>query len=133
MHLLTAVFNEENLSSVLQDLSDNGIEGVTVSGVQGRGCYKLLPREDQDPTHLQTKVKIDLLVTSGNTLEIAQECIRSNCMDFEHGSGKMWWIPIAGIERIRTGERDEDALTSKEEMRTNMPSDISTSIDTPCS
>jgi nitrogen regulatory protein P-II 1 len=133
MRLLTAVIKKEDLQNVLHDLYKTGIEGITVSDVQGRGCFRLL-EGDKDPTNLQERVKLELLVKSGDTLETAQACIRDNCMDIAHGSGKMWWVPVSGIERIRTGERDEDALTSRADKKCeSIPEGISTAIDTPCS
>ena len=133
MYLLMAVFNKDNLKDVLEDLFDNNIEGITVSDVIGKGSFGLKEADNQ-PTDLFAKTKIEIVVSNEKNLEIAKECIRANCQDLGRGAGKMWWLDVAGVERIRTGEKDADALTTTVDKKiSNMPIDISTSIDTPCS
>ena len=133
MYLLMAVFNKDNLKDVLEDLFDDNIEGITVSDVIGKGSFGLKEADNQ-PTDLFAKTKIEIVVSNEKNLEIAKECIRANCQDLGRGAGKMWWLDVAGVERIRTGEKDADALTTTVDKKiSNMPIDISTSIDTPCS
>jgi hypothetical protein len=46
----------------------------------------------------------------------------------------MWWVPVGGVERIRTGETDADALTTTIDKKiANIEIPFTTSIDTPCS
>jgi hypothetical protein len=46
----------------------------------------------------------------------------------------MWWLEVGGVERIRTGEKDAEALTTQINKKiSNVPSAITTQIDTPCS
>jgi nitrogen regulatory protein PII len=132
--MLIAVFNQYDLKSVLEDLFDNNIEGVTVSDVIGKGSYGL-KEADNKPTDLVAKVKLEIVVSSEKTLQIAQECIRSNCQDLGRGAGKMWWVDVGGVERIRTGETDAEALTTQvdKKIQNNMPTMVTTAIDTPCS
>jgi nitrogen regulatory protein P-II 1 len=133
MFMVIAVFNKYDLKNVLYDLFENNIEGVTVSDVIGKGSYGLL-EADQQPTDLFPKVKIEIVVSSEDTKEIALECIRANCQDLGRGAGKMWWIEVGGVERIRTGETDADALTTTVDKKiSNMPTIVTTAIDTPCS
>jgi nitrogen regulatory protein PII len=128
-----AVFNKDDLKNVLTDLFEKNIEGITVSDVIGKGSFGLL-EGGIGPTDLFAKVKIEIVVSSEKTLEIAKECIRANCQDLGRGSGKMWWIPVYGVERIRTGEQDIDALTTTIDKKiSNMPDSVTTAIDTPCS
>ncbi|MEA3499201.1 MAG: P-II family nitrogen regulator [Campylobacterota bacterium] len=133
MFLLTAVFNKYDLKSVLEDLFENHIEGITVSDVIGKGSFGL-KEADNNPTDLFPKVKVEIVVSSEKTLEIAKECIRANCQDLGRGAGKMWWINVGGVERVRTGEKDIDALTTTVDKKiSNMPKVVTTAIDTPCS
>lgn len=134
MYMLIAVFNQYDLKSVLEDLFDNNIEGVTVSDVIGKGSYGL-KEADNKPTDLVAKVKVEIVVSCTKTREIAQECIRSNCQDLGRGAGKMWWVDVGGVERIRTGETDAEALTTQvdKKIQNNMPTMVTTAIDTPCS
>lgn len=133
MYLLVAVFNQYDLKNVLEDLFKNNIEGITVSDVIGKGSFGL-KEADNKPTDLVAKVKIEIVVSSEKTRDIAMECIRSNCQDLGRGAGKMWWLDVGGVERIRTGEKDLDALTTTVDKKiSNMPTMVTTAIDTPCS
>ena len=133
MFMLIAVFNQYDLKSVLEDLFDNHIEGITVSDVIGKGSFGLKEADNQ-PSDLFPKVKVEIVVSNEKNLETAMECIRANCQDLGRGAGKMWWVNVGGVERIRTGETGPDALTTqidKKIKNTNNP--YTTAIDTPCS
>lgn len=133
MFMLIAVFNKYDLKNVLEDLFANNIEGVTVSDVIGKGSFGLV-EADKKATDLFSKVKLEIVVSNEDSKEIAMECIRSNCQDLGRGAGKMWWVPVGGVERIRTGETDSDALTTQVDKKIpNMPTPETSAIDTPCS
>jgi len=134
MYMLIAVFNQYDLKNVLEDLFQNNIEGVTVSDVIGKGSFGLKEADNQ-PTDLVGKVKVEIVISNEKIRETAMECIRSNCQDLGRGAGKMWWIDVGGVERIRTGELNEDALTTQidKKVLNNMPTMVTTAIDTPCS
>ncbi len=134
MYLLVAVFNEDDLKNVLEDLFEANIEGVTVTKVIGKGSYGI-KEGDNIQADLYSKVKVEIVLSNDKTLETAKECIRANAQDFGRGAGKMWWIPVGGVERIRTGERDADALTTQVDKKIpNVQADIVTyGEDTPCS
>jgi len=133
MYMVIAVFNQYDLKNVLEDLFENNIEGVTVSDVVGKGSFGLKEADNQ-PTDLVAKVKLEIVVSNEQTREIAMECIRSNCQDLSRGAGKMWWVAVGGVERIRTGEKDEEALTTQIDKKIpNVPVAFTTAIDTPCS
>jgi len=134
MYMLIAVFNQYDLKNVLEDLFENNIEGVTVSDVIGKGSFGLKEADNQ-PTDLVGKVKVEIVVSSKQARETAMECIRSNCQDLGRGAGKMWWLSVGGVERIRTGELNEDALTTQvdKKVSNNMPTIVTTALDTPCS
>jgi nitrogen regulatory protein PII len=134
MYLLVAVFNEDDLKNVLEDLFGADIEGVTVTKVIGKGSYGIKEGDDVI-ADLYPKVKIEIVLSCEHTLEKAKECIRANCQDFGRGAGKMWWLDVGGVERIRTGERDADALTTQVDKK--IPNDTANIVtygeDTPCS
>lgn len=134
MFQLTAVFNKQNLQDVLQELFEAHIEGITVTDVVGKGNYNVL-NDDGVPADLYEKVRVDIVISNEEYLEIAQECIRENCQDLGYGAGKMWWTPILGVERIRTGEKNIDALTKSFTTPKKKPSDmiVTTNYDTPSS
>lgn len=133
MYMVIAVINQNNLKNSLEDLFTNNIEGVTVSDVIGKGSFGLIEADNQ-PTDLVAKVKIEIVVSDVEHRETAMECIRSNAHDLGRGAGKMWWVEVGGVERIRTGEKDADALTTQINKKIkNVSSIITTQIDTPCS
>ncbi|MEA3513826.1 MAG: P-II family nitrogen regulator [Campylobacterota bacterium] len=112
MFMIIAVFNQYDLKNVLSDLFENNIEGVTVTDVVGKGSFGL-KEADNNPTDFVAKTKLEIVVSDEKNRETAMECIRSNCQDLSRGAGKMWWVPVGGVERIRTGEKDIDALTTQ--------------------
>ncbi|QOY53820.1 P-II family nitrogen regulator [Candidatus Sulfurimonas marisnigri] len=133
MYMVTAVINQDDLKSVLEDLFSNDIEGITVSYVIGKGSFGL-KEADNIPTDLLAKVKLEIVISDTNHREIAMECIRSNSQDLGRGAGKMWWVEVGGVERIRTGEKDVDALTTQVNKKIkNVQCGLTTNIDTPCS
>lgn len=133
MYMVVAVFNQYDLKNVLTDLFDNNIEGVTVSNVIGKGSFGLT-EADNNPVDLFEKIKIEIVVSNEEIKQQAMECIRANCQDLSRGAGKMWWLEIGGVERIRTGEKDEEALTTQIDKKIpNIPVAFTSAIDTPCS
>ncbi len=107
MFQINAVFNRSVLEDVLEGLEEEGIHGITVTNVQGRGCLS-----QSRGGILREKVLIKVVVADTNFKEKAMEAIRANAQDTEHGAGKMWVMPVLEVERIRTGEKDADALNN---------------------
>lgn len=133
MYMVMAVINKNNLKNVLEDLFINNIEGITVSDVIGKGSFGL-KEADNNPVDLVEKVKLEIVVSDEKHRATAMECIRSNSHDLGRGAGKIWWLEVGGVERIRTGERDIDALTTQINKKIrNVPYIVTTNIDTPCS
>lgn len=116
MFLLTAIFNAACLDDVLTDLYRSNIEGVTISDVSGKGDRGSIL--DSGKTRLYKNVRLDIVISSTEFKELAQEAIRSNIRDFHTGSGKMWVTPVLEVERIRTGEKDKAALAHSELTKT---------------
>lgn len=118
MYLITAVINSECLANILEDLSASSIEGVTISDVRGKG--RLVNIETKDINSMDTYVRLDIVVSNDTFKELAKEAIRVNARELEKGSGKMWVTPVLEVERIRTGETNDDALAHASE-ETSIP------------
>ena len=132
MYLLTAIFNHSCLNDVLTDLKERGIEGVTISHVLGKGGLGY--KKENGETELDKNVRLDIVLSSLEYKEAAKEAIRSNTRDLMTGSGKMWVVPVMEVERIRTGELNEEALAHpKVSKKKNLDSNFFTTIDTPAS
>ena len=105
MYLITAIINAECVKDVLEDLKASEIEGVTLSKVKGKGKFIDTIKE------IEEHIRIDIVVSNNHFKEVAKEAIRDNARNSEKGSGKMWVTPVIEVERIRTGETNEDALS----------------------
>ena len=105
MYLITAIINSECLEDILNDLKSTEIEGVTISQVTGKGG---LSNSIDD---MDEHARIDIVVSNEHFKELTKESIRENAINLEKGSGKMWVTPVLEVERIRTGEINEDALS----------------------
>lgn len=131
MYQLTAIFNRSCLKDVLQELFERKIEGVTVSSVIGKGGIGFI--EEGGDIDLDEKVRVDIILSNELYKELAKEAIRSNAQDTGHGSGKMWVTPVLEVERIRTGETNEAALTQSSKSKKVIHDNYYTAIDTPAS
>ncbi|MBU1659166.1 hypothetical protein KKG72_08970 [bacterium] len=132
MYQLTAIFNKICLIDVLEDLRERKIEGITVIDVVGKGGIGFI--EEGGTPDLDPKVKIEIILSSNEYKESAKEAIRANTQDLGHGAGKMWVTQILEVERIRTGEKNEAALTQSSTSKKNTPYQSNfTIIDTPAS
>jgi nitrogen regulatory protein PII len=128
---ITAVFNRHCLNDVLRELFDNEIEGVTVTEVIGKGSLGIA--EKNNAPDLYPKVMIIIVVSSDKTKETAMEAIRAHTQDLGHGAGKIWVTPVLEVERIRTGEKDESALSQPIPRATTKSNTFFTAVDTPSS
>lgn len=128
---LTAVFNKHCLNDVLKELFENEIEGVTVTDVIGKGSLGLA--EKNNAPDLYPKVMMIVVVSDEKHKETAMEAIRSHTQDLGHGAGKMWVTPVLEVERIRTGEKNEFALSQSKPRATVKQDTFYTSVDTPSS
>lgn len=131
MYLLTAIFNRSCLKDVLQELSEQKIEGVTVTSVIGKGGLGFLLKNNN--IDLDEKVRIDIVLSSDTYKERAKEAIRVNAQDLGHGAGKMWVTPVLEVERIRTGETNEAALTQSSVSEKHLNDNYYSAADTPAS
>jgi len=142
MFQITAVFNRHCLNDVLRELFDNGIEGVTVMDVIGKGSLGIA--EKNNAPDLFPKVMLLIVVSDEEHKALTMESIRANTQDLGHGAGKMWvtpvveverirTTPVVEVERIRTGEKDESALTQPIPRTGTKTNTHFTAVDTPSS
>ena len=106
--MVMAVVNEDRLSDIINALLKNGISGITVSDTRGFGNIAL--DRELDPSELNKKVKLEIGVSRDSYKQQAIDIITENAHDLNHGSGKIFVYNVDEVYRIRTGERDADAL-----------------------
>jgi nitrogen regulatory protein P-II 1 len=112
MKKIEAIIREERLDAVKKALEENSYFGMTVSEVSGRGKQKgiaLQWRAGEYRVDLLPKLKIELVVLDED-VPIAVDAITRNARTGQTGDGKIFVLPVDSVVRVRTGDRDEDAI-----------------------
>ncbi len=112
MKKIEAIIRQESLEAIKKALEENSYFGMTVSEVSGRGRQKgitLQWRAGEYRVDLLPKLKIELVVLDED-VPVAIEAITRNARTGEVGDGKIFVMPVEGIVRIRTGDRNENAI-----------------------
>ena len=112
MQVVTAVVKPFKLHDVRAALAAIGVQGMTISEVQGfgrQGGHTETYRGAEYKVDFVPKVKIEVLCDSAQADEITER-IRDAANTGKIGDGKIWVNPVDRVVRIRTGEMGEDAL-----------------------
>jgi nitrogen regulatory protein P-II 1 len=112
MKLITAIIKPFKLDDVKAALKDAGIQGMTVSEVQGFGRqagHTEVYRGAEYTVDFVPKLKLEVLAGDGDVDRIAT-VITDAARTGKIGDGKIWATDVGSVSRIRTGERDTDAI-----------------------
>jgi len=112
MKKVEAIIREERLDAVKKALEEKNYFGMTVSEVSGRGKQKgisLQWRVGEYRVDLLPKVKIELVVLDED-VSVAIDAIVRNARTGETGDGKIFVMPVETVVRVRTGDRNENAI-----------------------
>ena len=112
MKLVTAVIKPFKLDDVKDSLSAGGIQGMTVSEVQGfgrQGGHSETYRGTEYRVLFTPKTRIEVIVND-DMAQAAVEAIIDGARTDKIGDGKVWVTPIETVARIRTGELGSDAV-----------------------
>jgi nitrogen regulatory protein P-II 1 len=112
MKKIEAIIREESLNDIKKDLEENSYFGMTVSEVSGRGRQKgirLQRRAGEYRVDLLPKLKIELVVLDDDVPGVLDAIVR-NARTGEIGDGKIFILPVEDVVRIRTGDRDVNAI-----------------------
>ena len=112
MKKIEAIIREEKLNAVKKALEEKSYFGMTVSEVSGRGKQKGIPlqwRVGEYRVDLLPKLKLELVVLDED-VDLAIEAIVRNARTGETGDGKIFVLPVESVVRVRTGDRDENAI-----------------------
>lgn len=112
MHLVTAVIKPHLLDQVKEALAAVDIQGMTVSEVKGfgrQGGHTETYRGAEYQVDFVPKVKLEVVIDSEVTDSVV-EAIQKGAQTGKIGDGKIWVTPVDTLVRIRTGERDADAV-----------------------
>jgi len=125
MKKIEAIIREEKLSDVKEALRELGIVGMNILEVRGhgrQGGITLVGRTETYQVDLLPKVQINIILSDHNverTITTICEAGRTG----EAGDGMIFVYPVEQVIRIRTGERNHEALM--------YPGDIDTRPQTP--
>ncbi len=112
MKLVMAIIKPFRLDDARQALTALGIQGMTVTDVQGFGRQKgqtEIYRGAEYAVSFLPKVKIELAVAD-DMAEAVVEAIQKSAHTDKIGDGKIFVSAIEKAVRIRTGETDGDAI-----------------------
>jgi nitrogen regulatory protein P-II 1 len=112
MKKVEAIIRPERIDIVKNALAEAGYVGMTINEVKGRGIQGGITERYRGREYivdLIPKVKIELVV-KGDDAEEVIKIICENAKTGNHGDGKIFVIPVETVVRVRTGERDEEAI-----------------------
>ena len=112
MKKIEAIVKPFKLDEVKEALQEVGLQGITVTEAKGFGRQKghtELYRGAEYVVDFLPKVKLEVVVPDALADRVV-EAIADAAQTGRIGDGKIFVIPIETAVRIRTGERDDDAL-----------------------
>ena len=112
MKLITAVVKPFQLDHVQAALKDAGVEGMTVSEVQGygrQGGHTEVYRGAEYQVMFVPKAMLEVLADDADVSRIV-DVITEVARTGKIGDGKIWITDVVDVIRIRTGERGDDAV-----------------------
>ncbi|MPV49497.1 MULTISPECIES: P-II family nitrogen regulator [unclassified Pseudactinotalea] len=120
MKLITAVIRPECFPQTKEALEDFGIHGMTISDAAGYGAqhghredyhgHREVYRGASYTVALLQKIRVEILAEDSQTPRIVQVIVDAARTEVP-GDGKVWVLPVEEAVRVRTGERDDAALT----------------------
>ena len=114
MKYITAVFKPSRLDAVLDAVTAAGASGVTVTEVRGYGRQQgktEVYRGAEYEVRLLPKVRIEVAVAD-TIAERIVDAITQAANTNKIGDGKIFVMDLEQVLRIRTGEKNETALTT---------------------
>jgi nitrogen regulatory protein P-II 2 len=112
MKLITAIIKPFKLDDVRKAISDIGVKGVTVSEVRGFGRQRghtEIYRGAEYAVEFVPKTKIEIAIED-SLLDQVIEAIVTAAKTGKVGDGKIFVFDLVQVVRIRTNERDADAI-----------------------
>ena len=112
MKIITAIIKPFKLDEVREALSNIGVQGITVTEVKGFGRQKghtELYRGAEYMVDFLPKVKLEIVVTE----DVADKCVETiieTAQTGKIGDGKIFISPVEQVVRIRTGEKNTEAI-----------------------
>ena len=112
MKKIEAIIKPFKLSAVKEALHEIGLSGMTVLDVKGFGRQRGQDGLDNNQEYhdeFHAKIKIELIIEDSMVIK-ALETIKNAAYSGKIGDGKIFVSTIEQVLRIRTGEKDSDAV-----------------------
>lgn len=112
MKRIVAVIKPFKLDDVKDALTEIGIKGMSVAEIRGFGRQKghtEIYRGAEYVVDFIPKIKVEIVVPDQRVKDVVQ-AIQESAKTGKIGDGKIFVSPVDECVRIRTGERDENAL-----------------------
>lgn len=112
MQKIEAIIKPFKLDEVKDALNKIGISGMTIFEVKGFGRqkgHKEIYRGAEYQVDFVPKIKLDLVVADEMVKRVL-EVIEREASTGSVGDGKIFVSPLTNVIRIRTGERDANAI-----------------------
>jgi nitrogen regulatory protein P-II 1 len=112
MQRIEAIIRPFKLDEVKRRLHDLGIRGMTVSEVRGfgrTGGKREVHRGSAYQVDFIPKIRVMIVVHDKQVVDVVEGLVAA-ARTGEIGDGKIFVSPVATTIRIRTGERDVEAL-----------------------
>ena len=113
MKKIEAIIKPFKLSLVKEALHETGISGMTVSDVKGfgrqRGSTGGIDNPGEYDDEFLVKMKLEVIVEDEDAEKVS-EAIKKAAYSGKIGDGKIFIYNIDQVIRIRTGEKDSDAV-----------------------
>jgi nitrogen regulatory protein P-II 1 len=110
--LITAIIKPFKLDDVKNALKAINVEGMTVSEVQGFGRqagHTEVYRGAEYKVDFVPKIKLEMVIASDDVAAVVDAIVAAARTE-KIGDGKVWVTSVESVVRIRTGERDSDAI-----------------------
>ena len=112
MRVVTAVIKPFKLDDVKTALESFGVQGMTVSEVQGFGRQRghtEVYRGAEYTVSFVPKVRVEVLCDDADAGDVV-DVIAKSAQTGSIGDGKVWSTAVDQVVRVRTGERGVEAL-----------------------
>lgn len=112
MKKIEAIIKPFKLDDVVDALSEVGVEGVSVTEIRGFGRQKGRTEVYKGAEYVVDflpKIKLEAVVPDA-VCPLAVEAIRKAAHTGKIGDGKIFVFNVESVLRIRTGEKDEQAI-----------------------
>lgn len=112
MKKIEAVIKPFKLDDLKEAMSKIDVHGMTVTEVKGFGRQKghtEIYRGAEYQVDFIPKVKVEIVVDAAMVDKVVEKIVQS-VKTGKIGDGKIFVMPVETVMRIRTGERDKDAL-----------------------